>query len=397
MDARAYWIWMQLGVGVAAAVQEALCVYADARELYEAGPAHWRQSGALTNRQIRGLCDASLDTAQEKLRQCDKNGWRVLTPDSPAYPQRLLELRDLPVVLYASGEPECLHERLGIAVVGTRTASETSRRVASQLCREITRAGAVVVSGGALGIDSAAHEGALSAGGKTVAVLGCGLGTPYLLTNEPLRVRIAKQGALITEFAPFAPVTAHNFPLRNRIISGICYGTLVIEAGGRSGSLITAGFALEQGRDVLAVPGDITNSAYTGANTLIREGAKPVFSAYDVLEDYAYQFPDTLSLQAVPQQLTPTGSAPRAKSKPAQPAEPPAPQTDIALPKPDLAKGISEKARRVYAAMGETPVGADELAQAAQLAMGDVLAALTELEIFGAIAPLPGKRYGIKR
>lgn len=155
----------------------------------------------------------------------------------------------------------------------------------------LCRAGTVIVSGGALGVDSAAHSGALRAGGTTIAVLGCGIGYPYLEGGRSMRDEISSHGALISEYPPGTPPSKTTFPCRNRLISGLCLGTVIVEAGENSGSLITARLAAEQGRDVFAIPGNVMSKNYTGTNRLLRDGAKPVYSALDVLENTSLSFP----------------------------------------------------------------------------------------------------------
>jgi len=420
MDDRAYWVWLQSGLGVNAAAQELLGAFSSPRELYEAGPTQWRLSGALTNRQMRALQESSPEDALQQLRLCEKNSWDILTPEDEFYPPLLLKLQNLPLVLYVQGDPSALANQLTIAVVGTRSASYGSLQVAGRLCASLSRAGAVVVSGGALGVD-AAHEGALRAGGSTAAVLGCGLGTKYLMANHALRETIAKQGALLTEFPPFRPAEPKNFPIRNRIISGMSYGTVVIEAGERSGSLITAGYALEQGRDVFAVPGDVTSTAHTGANKLIREGAKPVFSAYDILEEYDLRYPGLLRMEQAERFLSkPVGGSEAdavidttvvavkkktAVKRPKAPGirrdfagqESAARDAEEALQrpkeKPPLPEDFSPEAKAVWETLGAQALLADEIALQSGLAVSAVMAALTELELCGKIELCPGKRY----
>ena len=296
MDDRCYWIWLQSALGVQSRLEEAIAYFGTARRLYEAGELEWKLAGLFTARQLEKLRSQRLTQAEEILKQCAGNGWLALTPEDPCYPKRLRAIPNFPAALYVWGRMPDLDGRVALAVVGAREASFQGRQIAQGLCKAFAQAGAVVVSGGALGIDSAAHMGALEGGGETVAFLGCGLGARYLMENQYLRESIAAHGAVVSEFPPGTPPGRTTFPVRNRLLSGVSCGTVVIEAGEKSGSLITARCALEQGRDVFAVPGDIVSSAYTGANRLIRDGAKPVLTAMDVLEEYQYLYPDTLHL-----------------------------------------------------------------------------------------------------
>lgn len=183
-----------------------------------------------------------------------------------------------------------------MAVVGTRSATPYGHKTAFRLSYRLAECGALIVSGGALGIDSEAHRGALQAGGRTIAVLGCSIDYPYLSANAELRKMISEHGALISEYPPGTPPSKVSFPIRNRLISGLALGTVVVEASIKSGSLITADHALNQGKDVFAVPGNIMSSAYAGSNRLLSDGAKPVFSAADILSEYTSQYPHKINM-----------------------------------------------------------------------------------------------------
>lgn len=214
----------------------------------------------------------------------EQKGIGVVCQDDGAYPARLRKIFDPPAVLYYRGRLP--RDELLIAIVGARKASAYGRNAATMLATGLAEAGAGVVSGAARGIDSVAHSGALDGGGYTVAVLGCGVDVVYPPENGRLLDRIAEQGAIVSEYWPGAPPQAQFFPVRNRIISGLARGVVVVEAAARSGSLITADWALEQGRDVFAVPGSIFAGTSSGANRLLKQGAKPVTTAADILEEY---------------------------------------------------------------------------------------------------------------
>lgn len=279
-------------------------------------------------------------------------------------------------------------------MVGAREASDIGVRIARSLSASLSRSGAVVISGAAKGIDSAAHTGALNVGAKTVAVLGCGFGTDYLPENEPLRREIAHHGALVTEYPPRTPAFGYNFPFRNRIISGLSYGTIVIEANERSGSLRTVNHAIEQGRDIFAVPGDITSSMNMGTNKLLRDGAKPVFNAMDVLEEYAERYPDMLDIDKIESILTTEPETVRTeKRKKEEKAEKQAAKNFVKSAAPN---NISEKARMIFDAFSEETMQAEELILRTKLSTVDFLSAMTELEILGYIEPLAGKNYKLK-
>ena len=249
-----YWIWLQNAYGTGAKIKPIIEYFGSARELYEAGSYEWRISGIIDQKHVDKLLLHSPSESGSIMRACEENGWEIITPQDEQYPFLLTQISDLPAVLYADGDIETLMTESNIAMVGTRNASVQGIKVAGAIAQRLSLAGMTIVSGGALGIDAASHEGALSVDKKTVAVLGCGLGTNYLKTNEDLRNRIKKNGVLITEFPPFSQASRISFPKRNRIISGMSLATVVVEAGERSGSLITAKNALSQGRRLYAVP-----------------------------------------------------------------------------------------------------------------------------------------------
>ncbi len=398
MNGKIYWIWLQhvLGISCSIKTDEIVSYFGDAKKLYFAGEYEWKISGIFTPKQIQKLGNKDLSAAQKIIDVCNENGWKTVTPDDGKYPSVLFKLPNFPLVLYASGDLDCLKNRITIAMVGTREPCRNSACIARALAASVTRSGGLIVSGGALGIDSASHMGALDAGGKTVAVLGSGFGTNYLAANEALRNDISKNGLLLTEFPPYTQASRASFPIRNRIISGLCYGTVVIEASERSGSLITANYALEQGRDVYAVPGDIMSSGFTGTNRLISDGAKPVFNAMDVLEEYALRYPELLDIEKIEKTLTmKTYSDPPAKT-----AVDDNPQKKekgevkfIKFPEPPL---LTEDARRIYRAFDRAEMQADELILKTGLSAGAFSSAMTELELFDLVELQAGKLYKLK-
>lgn len=394
MNDEIYWIWLLKCFGSAAAIDDIIRYFGSARGLYEAGTVEWRLSGLLTAKQIAALSKWSPSQSGDVLKACRENGWEILTPQSIYYPQRLRELRNFPPVLFLQGDKEVLLRDVKLSMVGTRRASNYGLRVARLLAEALSEAGAVVVSGGALGVDSAAHAGALQAHGKTIAVLGCGLGTDYLRENAPLRKEISENGALITEFLPFSPASRTTFPLRNRIISALSLGTVVVEAGEKSGSLITARCALEQGRDVFAVPGDIISSAFTGANKLIRDGSKPVFTPLDILEEYVYTYPEEINTakadRSLGEMLRRTESAMRADVHTAR--QDTSGHTKLPRASVPLPEAATDTAKAVYAVL-ESARHIDEIGERTGLPVSVCLSALTELELYGCVRLTEGKKY----
>lgn len=398
MNDEIYWIWLLRTLGPAAAIADMIQYFGSARELYEAGTVEWRLSGLLSAKQITALSKWSPSQSGDVLKTCRENGWEILTPQSVYYPQRLREIRNFPPVLFVQGDKEVLLRDVKLSMVGTRRASTYGLRVARLLAESLSSAGAVVVSGGALGVDSAAHAGALHANGATIAVLGCGLGTDYLRENAALRKEIAQNGALISEFLPFSPASRRTFPLRNRIISALSLGTVVVEAGEKSGSLITARFALEQGRDVFAVPGDIISSAFTGANRLIRDGAKPVFTPLDILEEYVYTYPEEINTAGADCTL---GEMLRRMEPHAQTISKGRNRTETAVRElssnavretVSLPASATDAAKSVYAIL-DTAQHIDEISEKTGLSVPLCLGALTELELYSCVRLTEGKKY----
>lgn len=234
-----------------------------------------------------GVVDVARRRGAAQLEQAARAGLGVVVTGQPAYPRWLAEIGDPPVVLWYRGVLADL-SRPAVAVVGARLASPVGLAIARQLGEGLAAAGLTVVSGLARGVDGASHEGALAAGGTTVGVLGCGADVDYPAEHRDLAERVAAAGGVLSELPPGTGPRPHHFPLRNRIISGLCRAVVVVEAGDRSGSLITARMALEQGRDVLAVPGNVLSGRSRGCHALIKDGARLVETVGDVLEELGW-------------------------------------------------------------------------------------------------------------
>ena len=378
MSEAKYWIWLSSALGAGARVDEIFGAFSSPQSIYEAGRTERTISGVFTKAKLDRLDSIKISDAERYMEICNKNGWKIYIPDDEDYPDDLRNLPDMPLVLYCDGDLSCLKERIAIGVVGTRNPTYDSLAIARQLSSDMARCRAVIVSGGALGIDSAAHEGALDAHGITVCVLGCGLGTRYLMQNEPMRREIAKSGAVISEYPPLSPASTRTFPVRNRIISGLSKGVLVVEAGEKSGSLITAHAALEQGREVFAVPGSILTSSYKGANALIRDGATAVTCAEDILRSFEYIYPGSLDLSGN------SGKLPEAKKHRGD---------KKANLRKVLPSGYDADAAKVFAMLSVEPVHSDEICASTGLSPSKVMGILTRLELDGLAEQTEGKNY----
>ncbi len=381
-----YWVWYSLVVGAGKRNDEILSAFPDPEELYISDQNKVLGSGVVGKNLREKIFSTPIEKAEKIVETCKANGWNILSPESEDYPDDLRKLIDMPLVLYVDGDLSCVNKGIPIGVVGTRKPSYESIGIATGISAEMAAAGAVVVSGGALGIDTAAHNGALLANGKTVCVLGCGLGTNYLMENEPMRREISKSGAVVTEYPPFEKATVYTFPSRNRIISGMSKGVLVVEAGEKSGSLITARRAAEQGKEVYAIPGNVLSSAYTGANRLIRDGARAVASAEELLKPYSVMYPELINLEKINEISEkfrlPEVQQPQEKKK----SEPP-------VIKRALAEDYGKNIETVYAVFGNEPLHPDEISLMCGLPLSAVISALFKLEVEDYIKQTDGKNY----
>lgn len=356
MDPLAYWIGFNKVRGIGPARLRALLDYFGAIEEAWHAPADALAEIGLDRRSAANLLQAraELDLAAE-LAKVRKSGVEVLTWEDTRYPERLRAINDPPPVIYIKGELRPTDD-WAVALVGTRKATSYGREAARTLATDLARAGVTIVSGLARGIDTQAHRGAIDAGGRTVAVLGSGVDIIYPYENLKLAQEIVEHGALISEYPLGAAPEASNFPPRNRIISGLSRGVIVVEAGEQSGALITADFAADQGRDVFAVPGSIFQRGSIGTNRLIRDGAAPVLSANDVLE--------ALNLTSVAQHV----------------------EAQMLLPTDATEALLLEH-------VGEEATHVDEIGRAAGLPIATVSSTLAVMELKGLVRAVGGMNY----
>lgn len=364
-DHRAAWVALALVPGIGAARLEALVAAFESPLGVLAAPLEALCAvPGMSRAAATAVRAASLGSARALLEDLEHHGGRALLPEDREFPPLLRHLSDPPPVLFARGDLALL-DRPAAAIVGSRDHSAYGGQVCRRLAWDAAAAGIVVVSGMARGLDAVAHEAALDAGGGTIGVLGNGLGVVYPAANRRLYRRVAAEGLLLTEFPPGERPHAGSFPRRNRIISGLARVTVVVEAGEGSGALITAGTALDQGREVLAVPGPVTSPLSVGPNRLIRDGSAPVLESRDLLD----HFPD---------------ANPPAGARAGGGLE------GCFRPLPDAA---SEAQRALAGLMAAEPVGVDDLVGRSGLPAAEVLAALSGLEIAGVVEQLAGRRF----
>lgn len=355
-----YWIWFSSLVKIPPAKKMLLLEhFKDPALLWEASESDLKGLSFVTPQMIieiedrdkRGKTDKLLDD----VKKCDAD---VITYNDSIYPCELKYLTDPPAVLYCRGKLRS--NDVHVAVVGSRRATEYGLDMARRLSWELASNGVTIVSGMARGIDSGAHKGALDAGGRTIAVLGCGIDIVYPSENVGLMKNIIKSGAVLSEYPPGTPPIAFNFPARNRIISGISQAITIIEANAKSGSLITADFALEQGKDVFAVPGNINSSNSVGTNMLIKDGAKLITSAEDILNELNMSYSANNMLS-------------RTKSK------------------IDQISGSEEKS--IAQRLQSGPAHIDTIARDCKISVQLAGSVLVMLELSGFVEQLPGKFY----
>ena len=296
MSSLKYWVWLSSASGVGAVASGLLLRRFETPEkVFFADRDEYADIEGIKPFDISSLsAHKSLIAANQILADCDENGFRIITLQDTEYPDRLRNIYDPPVVLYVRGKLPVIDEEAAVAIVGTRDCTPYGLTVAENMGYKLARYGLLVVTGLARGVDSAAARGALRAGGRVLGILGCGLDVVYPHENKAIFDDVAVQGAILSEYPPGTPPSGANFPVRNRILSGVSLGVAVIEAPKNSGALITASRALEQGRDVFALPGNIDSKCSMGSNSLLREGAIPLLSAEDIAGEYSALFPDKI-------------------------------------------------------------------------------------------------------
>ena len=389
-----YWLWLTLALKQKSRKITALL------ERFETPLAVYRAEKSdfhglpLSPAEAERLCDKSLNPAESVIAQARAEGVRIMTFDSPYYPHLLANIFDPPYVLYVkSRERLNLNDALTISIVGTRHMTSYGREAAVKIGADLARCGVVVVSGMARGIDGAAMTGALDAGGKVVAVLGCGLDVVYPPEHAELMKRTAQNGMVISEYPFGSPPSRMHFPVRNRIISGLSAGTVVVESSAKGGSLITANQALEQGRDVFAVPGNINRPYSDGANELIRQGAHLVSSALDILSEYRDEYIHIFEKAVNNEQQAPKNLPPAFETK--EPEAENRAETAAVFPAAasEQYASLSPEEKRIVDVMSLTPSHVDTLAEKTGLSASELNASLTLLEMKGLIAPLAGRHY----
>ncbi|HZO86823.1 MAG TPA: DNA-processing protein DprA [Chthonomonadaceae bacterium] len=375
----------------------------DPQAIFAAADAELDAVPGFQARHLVRLRDPALEASSRQLAWVERHGVALVLHGQPEYPRLLRHIPDPPPILFVRGSLTEA-DRFSMGIVGSRYATPYGRATALRLARELAEQGVVVVSGGAVGIDTAAHQGALAGGGRTLAVLGCGLDVNYPRENQALFEQITAQGALITEYPLGAQPEAWRFPLRNRILSGLSLGVLVVEAPRQSGALITAARAAEQGRPVMVIPGNIDRPSSEGSNELLKEGAAPVTCAEDVLRGLNLmtaparpQHQRALDLVLESAMAEPSGgesaSAPFASQQEwGIPGEEGA-ATRSQAARDLLARQMPESQRKLLECLSLTPRYIDAIAQEAGMTTVQAGVEITLLELSGQVRRLPGNTY----
>lgn len=367
-----YWLAVLLTPGVGARLAaELLKRFGEPEKIFSASLTELAACGLPPPVAQTIVSRAPLKAAEQELEKIRQLGCRLLAWDEPDYPSLLKEIYDPPVLLYLRGDATVLSSHC-LAMVGSRQPTPYGQQVTERLAEELAGRGLTIVSGLARGIDSAAHRGALNTpGGKTVAVLGCGIETDYPKENKKLRAQIEANGCVLTEFPIGTFPAPQNFPIRNRIIAGLCWGVVVVEGGRYSGSLITGRLAMEYNRQVYGVPGNITSAKSHAPNALIKQGAKLVETWEDVIEE----LPTPVRSEILERLAAAAAPSPEQKALP-------------------LAENLSATERTVFGILKvDEALHVDQVVEGTELSSSDVLAALFELEMKGLIRQLRGKFF----
>ena len=393
-----YWLWLTSLEGLTIRQRLALLEhFGQPEKIYFGESGEYALVEGMTRQGLTALEDKSLDRADKILGDCERLGLQILTIRDAAYPDRLRNISDPPLVLYVQGRMPLFDDEVAIAMVGSRKASPYAQMMGEKLAFQMAGLGALIVSGLAAGGDAAAHRGALRAGGFTAAVIGGGHDLIYPRENRSLYQDIGVRGVILSEYPPGTPHEGAHFPVRNRIISGLCLGTVVIEAPERSGTLITVNHALDQGRDVFALPGQADDWHCTGSNRLLRDGAGVVIDGWDVLSCYAARFPHKLRPFRAEEPRHFGGGEKEVETQKAAPAK--APETPQAPPKPalDLSgdHGLTDDQVRIVRTLGERTMQVDDIIAETEIPARRVLSALTMLELDGVVEQSSGKHFAL--
>lgn len=395
-----YWTWLSLCLDNGSShLVPLLEKFGTPKEIYKTPIKTLQESFILSTNELKRINNKNLDTVYKIIDECKQSKIDIIPFDSELYPNRLRNISNPPACLYLKGSLKDITNLPVICIIGSRKISEYGKLVAWSLSGRLTYGGITVLSGGAMGGDSLAHQGALAVGGKTIAVIPCGINYNYLKTNEFLRKQIADKGCLISEFPPNTPLYKNAFQLRNRLLSGLSLGVAVVEATKKSGTLITVKHALEQGRDVFVVTGKPDDPNYEGSHSLIREGAKPIFEADDIFSEYTHKYPHIID----PEKAKSINLSKLYRSLYTPKVMTYDPKVDINSTKEEITvkktrkeidKTLPKSVQIVYNYIDNDVFSVEDLVEC-NLSFEEIISSLTQLEVFGYIKAIPGGRYSI--
>lgn len=397
-----YWIWLQQILKYGNCKVNLISkFYHNAVNVYNDSEFNRKLSGLFTSKEIYRMSNTPITDAKKIYDRCNELGYEIVTYDSEKYPERLKNIPNPPCVLYVKGNLPDLDDNICVSVVGSRNASVYGVNMAFEISHDLAKSGAIVISGGAVGIDSAAHRGAIQGNGKTIVVMACGINYDYLRTNISLRNVIAQKGALISEYPPDYPVYSSNFIVRNRIVSGLSLCTVVVEAGQKSGSLITANLALDQNRDVfVTVPNNTESPMLRGVMNLINDGARVVTDAKDIINEYqknihkekcenrfkVRRIRSDIIEQAMKDNITQDNDEKMFEHDNCNEAS--------KRKNSDIVKNLSDNAKKVYDLLENRKYHIDEISLLSNLSVKELLPVITELEICDVLRAYSGRMYG---
>ncbi len=394
-----YWIWLAELPDIQLWQKHILLQYFhDPEELYHARQEAFSDIADMTEEIFRALQNKDLSRARSILRVCQEKNIHLYTLQDSAYPRKLKNTKDAPLVLYCKGTLPDINHTPTVAIVGTRKATPYGMNISRRMGAQIAACGGIVASGGATGNDTMALSGALSAGKTVIAVLAGGVDVVYPKSNTALFSQIEKQGCLLSQYPPGTPHYRWSFPVRNRVLSGLSDGVLVVEAPQNSGALITARSALEQGRDVFAVPGNIDVPACAGSNALLQDRATAVVGGWDIMKEYEALYPDKVHKANPPTTFHEESPLPQV-AEPAPAPKRSAPRNKIPIDKKEKSSysvinndlsGLSEEEKAVLACLTEEARPVDDVILQSGIPSQKVLSILTMLAIRGYVQNHPG-------
>ncbi len=413
MAAIKYWVWLSCLTGVKPKTKHLLLEhFSDPQAIYFANETEYNAVDGVGEVEKLALRNKDMDRVNEILGRCEEINAQIVTIGDAVYPERLRHIYDPPLVLYVRGKLPWLDEEVPIAIVGTRKATSYGITMGYRFGGELVRGGAIVVSGLASGVDTAGAKGALTAGGRCIGILGTAIDVVYPRENQALFSDVIYHGALVSEFPPGYPTQGSNFPQRNRIISGLSAGVLIIEAPKKSGALITAARAAEQGRDVFVVPGNVDSPNCVGSNELIKDGAKAVMSGNDILVDYESIYPKKIRTLTEKELRKPASVKKEVKQEERnaelKPAKPETGEGFLKLRVPNPLRmlrkketlekqlsGLSADQLGIITAIGDESAHVDDIAEKTGLPVNKVLSELTMLQIKGYVNQEKGKHFSL--